>query len=427
MSPRKSNKRSGLRLVFLILWWEGAFAVAYETWIGPTYLSGLAGELGVPVAWVTVLAMIPWIGAFGQLIGAVMCGYFLSLRKYTLWVAAIARCLWVLPVLSAIVLGILQIKYGYIFPKKAWFLLLVAVGCTSALIANASSVAWMSWMKGLVPSGFQGRFFGGRQRYGMAALIVANLLGAIWVGWKPGGFFIGYGVVGVFAIASAFLSTYLLQKVPDLKSHCKTARVRKDLFRKPFSNPDFCRLLLFWAMFNGATSIAGPYFPYYFTKELGISMSAVAFWTMMANLGCLLASGYWGKYLDRFIEPSRAVWLVGSIIAVSPLPYVIPSASIIQMIAPVEFFFNGMAWAGFGLLMTKLIFNVCPKKENTAYFSLIAAANGLSGALCSMIGGNIAQWLTPWGGFRILWVIAAVARFGVLVVLVPIVFKPRAR
>ena len=39
--------------VLRLLYWEGAFAMVYDTWIGPTYLSGLAGELEPNLA--------PWV------------------------------------------------------------------------------------------------------------------------------------------------------------------------------------------------------------------------------------------------------------------------------------------------------------------------------------------------------------------------------
>src|SRR4051812_31467864 len=87
---------------FRLLWWEASFAIAYETWIHPTYLSGLAGELKVPLNLVSILAAIPWIGAIGQIVGPWAFERSGSVKIYVLGMASIGRSLWIIPLLSAL-------------------------------------------------------------------------------------------------------------------------------------------------------------------------------------------------------------------------------------------------------------------------------------------------------------------------------------
>ncbi len=68
LNPFKHDRKGVLELLTLLCW-EAAFAVAYETWIGPTYINGLAGELGLDLKWVAFLAAVPWLGALGQIAG----------------------------------------------------------------------------------------------------------------------------------------------------------------------------------------------------------------------------------------------------------------------------------------------------------------------------------------------------------------------
>jgi len=388
--------------------------MAYETWVGPTYLSGLAGELGVGVGVVALITSLPWIGSIGQLIGAWAYGRTLSVKSYTLRLALAARALWILPLFFAAYWGFSGVSDSLgSFPTYRWFIVVAAVSCSSSLLASSSAVAWMSWMRGLIPSSFHGRFFGFRQRYVMGALIIANLLAAMWVGWKPQGYWIGYAVICTLALISALMSTWLLSKVPDVKISTSVADRKLDLWA-PLRDPRFRDVLFFGAMFHGAIQLAGPYFPYYFTKELGIPMSSIALWITLTNLGCFIAAGAWGKKLDRSQNPISIIWWMGHLVALSPLPYLFSSADTIRWIAPVEYFFNGMAWTGYWLAMTSLLFRSCPEGKNAAYFSVYTAACGVAGAFGTFVGGNLAQALTQYGGFRALWAIAAIARLTVL-------------
>lgn len=54
------ERRSQLpfRKTFQLLCWEGAFAAAYDVWVSPTYLTGLAGELGIGIALVSEMCRI---------------------------------------------------------------------------------------------------------------------------------------------------------------------------------------------------------------------------------------------------------------------------------------------------------------------------------------------------------------------------------
>src|SRR5436305_281269 len=107
-----SQDRNGFRPIFYLLCWEGAFAAAYDAWLGPTYLSGLAGELRVPVSLVSFLIAVPWIGATGQLLGIWALPRVPSLKAHTLKLAAIARALWVLPLFLALFLAIETSRSG---------------------------------------------------------------------------------------------------------------------------------------------------------------------------------------------------------------------------------------------------------------------------------------------------------------------------
>jgi MFS family permease len=185
--------------------------------------------------------------------------------------------------------------------------------------------------------------------------------------------------------------------------------------KEPLRDPKFRRVIVFSASFNAAIQLAGPYFAYYFTKELGIGMSSVATWAMATNLGAFTAAGFWGARLDRVGGARTIVRVCAALIGLSPLWYLSSDADVIRWIGGIDYFVNGMAWSGFTLSMTTLAIRHCPPGKNAAYFSVYSACNGLASGLAALLGGSLAQWLEPWGGFRALWVVASCLRFAVLI------------
>ena len=410
------KKRSGFRAVFMLLCWEGAFATAYDTWIGSTYISGMAGELGVGIGIVTLLSAMPWLGQVGQFLGI---GYFQrvdSVKSTSLKLAVAARAVWTIPLFMAGYWGLRTRYYSVAFPKSQWLLLLAVVATLSAMLGSASAVAWNSWMKGLVPETLRGRFAGARQCYGMIALILANGLAAAWVNFKPHGYFVGYGIIGLLAVIVGGVSLAFANRAPDIelrKDAGVLAQSTSVALKEVFRNEKFRSLLIFAAAMHGAVQMGGPYFPYYFTKELHISMQSIAVWAMLTNLGYVLSAGFWGKKID-LDGPKNVLWKMGNVIALAPLVYVLPGAAAIRWIAPFEYFANGVFWCGYNIALSTLLFRTCPKGKNAAYFSVYAACFGIAGAAGTLLGGSLAETLSSVGGFRALWVVTTLVRLGAL-------------
>lgn len=409
------------------LFWEGVFSSAYETWIGPTYLSGVAGELGVSVVWVGLLTAIPAIGAVAQLLGLWHFHRAPSVKSYVIHLAWIARGLWAIPVVLAWYWGFRSFSLHESFPATRWFLVTAFCSCLSSMVGSASGVGWMSWVRDLVPQSFRGRFFGLRQRFTMGAVVAAHAIAVLLVGWRPAGVHVGYGVLLVFALVSAALSTLLLGRVRDVKSSKKEKSPRAALtvsqLLEPLRDERFRSLILFGSLFNGTVQLAGPFFPYYFTRELHLELSTVSFWTILTNIGWFSASVYWGKSADGKRRLGIPFWVALHLIALSPAFYIFASPAAATRIGPVDYFTNGIFWAGYSLVYTTMLLEACPADRCGLYYSVYAACNGLAGALGALLGGPLALLLMPLGGFRTLWAVAAVSRLGVIWFMHPLLIQ----
>jgi MFS family permease len=425
------SQSPGLRRAFKLLYLEGAFAIMYDTWVGPTYLSGLAGELGVSVLWVSVISSAAWIGAVGQLFGAWAFERADSYRSYTVKASLAARAFWLYPLIYAAWCGWNALHGGPAFPVHRWFAVVAITSCFSAVFASSSGVAWNSWVRALVPQAIRGRFFGSRHRVVMGALTAAHLVALACVDWRPLGIPAGYAVLGIAGVLCAAASTWLLGHVPEAEVSEKDARrARGRDWLEPLRDERFRNVVIFGAAFHGAVQLASPYFPYWFTKELGIPMSHVAYWLALTNLGCMLAAPFWGKLVDRRGDSRQTLRLTGTLVALSPLFYFSTfgmGARWVELIAPFDYFSNGIIWVGYQLAMTTLLFRSVPNRRAAYCFSLYSAACGVSGAACSLIGGRLALWLAPWGGFQALWVIATTLRLVSIWGLFPLLYSNKKR
>ncbi len=397
--------------------------MSYETWFGVVYLSGLAGELGVNVTITSVLLAAPWIGSIGQLIGLWVLFRETSYRSYTLKVAALARACWIVPVFTAAYWGFWTWKVQAPFPVEAWFKLTTVFACLSALLGASSSTAWLSWVKALVPSRFQGRFFGVRQRYVMLTLAAAHFIASYWVGWRPGGSYLGYWMLGLCALVSAGISTFLLAKVEDAPAVKSLTGVSFwDALKEPWADLPFRNLVIFGAVFNFAVQFVGPFFPYYFTKELHIPMSLVSLWIVLVVAGSFVTSSYWGKRIDHSKDPRGVMFFCSHLISISPLFYLMGSAALVKFIAPFEYFINGIAWSGFNLAIMTLLFQKSSGRNPPFYFSIHVATSGVLGALGNFLGGNLSVVLHEYGGFRACFLLGTILRFAAVYFSIPLLW-----
>jgi hypothetical protein len=411
------GKTTRFRKIIGILCWESIFGVAFDAWVSPSYLSGLAGELKISLSLLSVVAAIPWIGASGQILGVWAFDHCTSVKWYVLGLAGLGRALWFIPLGLAIYWGSQSYYNGARFPADAWFIIASICACLSTMIIAASNSAWMYWVKMLLPQKFQGRFFGYRQRFTMAAVILANLVAMPLVDWAPGGYHLGLGLLCSLALVSGILSVSLNAKVHDVPVENiseKRFRSFREIFGLPLKDRAFRKFLLFGVAFNGALQFSASYFPYYFTSELHIPMSYFAFWSGISSLGCFLASNYWGKRIDRTGLPYEVLWYTSLAIALAPLLFLFRSSEVIKIIAPLEYLFSGLVWSGFLLAQTKILLRLSPKGNSAVYFSVYATLCGLSGAIFTFLGGQLVQFLMNRGEFRLFWLFGSALRLFVL-------------
>jgi MFS family permease len=353
---------------------------------------------------------LPWLGSLGQLLGLQFISRIHSLKKYTLTTGLIGRALWAIPLCLAIFWGDQAIGTGEAFPYQSWFLVVTFSAFFSSIFSSSSTVTWMAWMRSIISARFHGRFFSMRHQFIMGALILANLFASFIIDWNYRNLNAGFLILGFLGMFAGIASISILFKVHDTKKRNWKNNEAWNI-RNLLSYRGFNRILIFSSVFYCAIFMAAPFFPYYFTKELKVSMSTVALWIACSSLGSFLAAGFWGRRIDRSSSVVTIIRSCALKLSLSPFLYLFLNSKTILWVAPFEYFMNGMAWSGFILALTTHLFRHCPRQQSPQFFSFYSAATSLSSAVGILVGGSLIHIFYQKMGFNALWITAGSLRF----------------
>jgi MFS family permease len=392
---------------------EGSFAQVHIAITGGSLVTAYALMLGASDFDLGLLAGLTALSTVGSILGAHWVGILGRRKPLSVASSVAGRVLWSL--LSVLpFLGLSPIV------QLALFLATVFVGNT---LVNLSGTAWLSWMTDLVPIERRGHYFGLRNTIlggvGMAATYAAGRAFDLFVarGERPFGLAVIFGAAAFFAASAGVVLTR--QWEPPLRG--ERPRPLAETMRRPFANRGFRRLLLFMTLWSVATGIAGPFFAAHMIKNLGMSFSAIAFYSIVAGGLNLLTLPIWGKVIDRV--GNRPV-LVLNLLGVFYLP-------LLWLFAGPQRFFpiwldaglTGLFWPGFTLAWFNLVLATAPEENRTAYLGMQSMAVGFSTFGASILGGLIASRLgdlhaTVLGigivNFHVLFLLSALARAALL-------------
>jgi hypothetical protein len=391
---------------------EGALALGFETLVGPIYIGAWAGRMGIPAEKLPWLTALPLLGAVGQLIGvAALSGLSsrLPLKWLCITLSSLARSLWCLL---------------FLFPSATPEMVGI-VGAVSSAIGLTSTSFWMAWMKGCVPRRFEGRFWGVRARGSTLGVLSAHVIAGVtlWHLERTGAEkLLPFAVLLAVAMLSALGSVLILATLPEGKPPARRVKHIELLRSRPHM-----RLLVITCLFQAGMGMVGPYFPYYFTHEMGLPSAEISLWYGLTQVGMAVSAIFWGRRWDRTFagrgpKPASMLRFTGILLALSPLPYVVNDPAWLHWIGPPEYFINGVFFAGFQIGISTILFKAVGKQDSgqaTVLFSLLAASQGVTSAAAAWLGSKLALWLAPWGGFRALWVVGTAFRLSVAIWVLP--------
>jgi len=425
--PAASRRRAALSPPHIIAAmkisvYEAFPAQIFLTLTGGVFMPAFALALGANNFYIGALAAIPFFANLFQLVGAYFVENYPGRKKLCVVASSLPRVLWA----PAIILTMLLFQQEQIMIRGILLALLILVHAQLAI----SGVAWLSWMTDVVPENIRGRYFGLRNSLVSIATVLATFAGGWFLDVQHGSR-MAFGILFIIASIAGAVCTILLIKQPEPKKilaprHKNFFR----LYREPFQQPNFRRLLRFSLLWQFAFHFASPFFVVYMLTELGVGYSLAAFYTVIHASFEFLGMRVWGHISDR--TGNKPVITIAAVVYCA-LPWIwlltFKNSFSFYVMIPVLHVAGGFFWAAYNLCSTNLMFRLAPRERNSIYFGAWAACNGLAACAGALLGGALGKWsalhhinllLFSMTGLKIVFLLTGALRFTALLFLRPI-------
>jgi MFS family permease len=362
---------------------EGSLAQVHITITGGSLVTAYALMLGADDFHLGLISALTALSTIGAILGAQWVGLLGRRKPLSVLCSAGGRSFWailcLLPFLPLTPAVRLSLMLATLFIGN-WFV-------------NLSGTGWLSWMTDLVPLERRGRYFGLRNTV-LGGVAMVTSFGA---GWILDGFVArnlraqGLAAIFGFAAATALAAGFVLSRQwePPLRGEHPLPLV--ETLRRPFANRRFRRLLTFAILWAVATGISSPFFGAHMIKNLRMSFSWIAVYSIVAGILNLLSLRVWGKVIDRLgNRPVLAFCVLG--VFFLPLLWLFATPANLLPIW-LDAALTGLFWPGFTLASFNLVLATAPEENRTAYLGVQTMLIGVATFAASLLGGIVARAL----------------------------------
>ena len=399
---------------------EGSLANVHITITSGSLMTAYALMLGANDFHLGLMAGLTAISTIGALIGAQLVGRAGRRKRIAIASSVTGRASWI--VLCAI--PFLPISNGL---KLAIFLWTVFWG--NGLV-QISATPWLSWMTDIVPLERRGRYFSVRNTI-LAAVAMGTSFAAGHLydsfdarGIREIGLAVIFGCAVLFACGAGIVLGR--QWEPDLRGEREGSFVAR--LRQPLTDRPYRRLLVFAVLWAVVTGVAGPFFGAHMIKNLGMTLSAIAIYSVLAGTMNLATQPLWGRIVDRVGNRPVLIACIGGVFFL-PLLWLFATP---ERLWPIwlDAVLTGLFWPGFTLAAFNLVLATAPEENRTSYLGMQTLAVGVFTFAASIAGGLAAKAMASvrlevagftFVNFHILFAASAAGR----IALVPLAFRLR--
>ena len=292
--------------------------------------------------------------------------------------------------------------------------LVFIVVAVTRIAGHLGSAAWWSWMGDLVPAERRSHWLGSRFQCASGVMAV-SFLAASQLLHHCGGLHNCVLVSGLFAIGATFGVADILIYcwVPELpmRTHrpCRSWRDFLGRAGQPYRQPAFCRFLLCLGVWLFGVNLVVPFVPLYLKGEwvageyvgLGVSWTYLAAFQVLAQVGTMLSSRWWGRWCPR-LGP-RHLLHVGAGHLFVQLSLLLVGQHHYHLCLLTTSLLGGILLGAWQVGSQQMLFELAPIKNRGFYTSAYNTTSGWGIAAGSFLGGMLADrfstaaWRLPSG------------------------------
>jgi MFS family permease len=363
---------------------------AWATMVGALYggviLVGFALELGATPFVIGLLAAIPFLAQIAQLPAIILIERVRQRRKIAVIVVSAARLI----ILSLALLPWL------VESSTARLALLIGAQVAITLLGAMAGCSVNSWFHQLLAgrdlgSLYAQRLFWSAVLASLGALAAGHVVEHWPFGERLGAYALNFAAAGV----AGFIGVRALTRIPEPAMVATGPHLPIfAMLRAPLADGNFRRLILFMALWNFASNLAGPFLTVYLLQQLNLGLGTVtALWaaSQMSNAITLYA---WGRISDRL---SNKGILATALPAYFACLIALPASSLpdqhaltLPLLAAIHVVM-GIASGGIGLATGNIGLKLAPQGRGTAYLGAVSLAGAFAGGMAALTGGALAD------------------------------------
>ena len=400
LSVRGRDLRTAMRTT-TVAW---MFGVVWLACVSGSHVKVFARMLGFNDFTFGLMAALPFLATFGQILASVLIERTGLLKFQFLQCAAIHRLCWLAVAAIPLVLPL----------PSPWAMTAFLLVLTASSLMNAlAAPAWMTWMGRLIPRHVRGRYFANRARLGMivqaAAVIAIGLTMDRVYNPAAGDDAAAQPTVLLttcvfFAVAAAFGVTDILlfKKVPEVLPVTPVPRARLrlgDFLVAPLRDRAFRSYVLYGGTMAFSLTVPGWYFWLNAMENLGFgSLATNVLFLVIGPLAGILSARFWGKAVDRWgRRPILILATIGAVVSLLPWFFLTertfggPAGTYVA--AALTCFVGGAVWTGINLAETGIILGFADGNGQSRYVAASAVLISIGGFVGGLVGGVITQAL----------------------------------
>ncbi|WP_258539449.1 MFS transporter [Chitinophaga oryzae] len=366
---------------------DGLAAEVMTTLTSGAFLVAMALMLGASNLQIGVLSALPTFTNIFQLISIWLVRRSNNRRAVTVICTIVAR-------IPLVVIGVIPL----LFPGAASIHFLIVFLSCFYFFGSLAGPAWNAWIKDLVPESMLGSYFSRRGSYTQTLNVVLSLAAALGVDYirrqYPQYELDTYYFLFLLAGAAGLTGAAILSRAPEPQMYMDKENVFR-LLKRPLSDLNFVRLLVFNSAWVFAMNIAQPFFTVYMMKGMGLSLSSITVLTIISQLFGIFTIRIWGKFADRYsnktiIAISAPLYIISLILWCFVGIYTKLYANIILLV--IVHMLMGIANAGINLSITNIGLKLAPSKDAIVYLSAKNIITAVFSALGPIAGGVLADF-----------------------------------
>jgi MFS family permease len=356
---------------------------------GGAFITAMALHLGASNFQIGLLASLPILTNIFQLISIWLVQRYNNRRA----VAVISSFLGRFPMLFA---GFLP----FLFSAAVGLKLLLAILFVHYFFGSLAGASWNAWVKDLIPETRLGSFFSNRTRMITILSAILGLAISFTIDFikahDAADLTLAYYTIFVMGGLIGLIGVYWLSKAPEPTPLPISENVFNQ-FKKPLKDKNFKNLLIFNAAWAFSLNMAVPFFTVFLMKTMGLSLSFVIGFTILAQISNIFTITTLGRYTDRFSNKTIinicAPVYIGCILAwmYAAVP---DNRSYGIIILAVLSIISGTATGGINLALNNIGIKLAPRREAMAYMSSLNMVVAFFSAISPIIAGLLADALS---------------------------------